>query len=211
MINMRKTPILQSEIKNSLVCFERFLQTVGFKRIEGSVYGFLILTPEPVTLAEIHEQLGISQGAASQALKALTQWGAVESQWEPLKRAQVHQASENSLKIVTTIFKRREQVAIAEFKANAENALETFAKMGDTLSSSRTKRLKSIVLTCDIAQSVISFIDSLSQLGNLKHYQSVVRRLPLTLETIVLSAKSSKIIASKIESKFRFLRKEGAV
>lgn len=205
---MRNAPGLQPEIKNSLVCFERFLQTVGFKRIEGSVYGFLILTPEPVTLAEIHEQLGISQGAASQALNALSQWGAIDSQWEPKKRAQVHQASEDSLKIVTTIFKKREQLAIAEFRANAQNALDTFSRMGDTPKSARTRRLKSLLVTCDVANAIIFFIDSLSQLGDMKHYQTAVRSLPRTLDAIVLGAKGSKFMVEKIESKIRSFRKK---
>lgn len=208
---MRTPAVLQPEIKNSLVYFERFLQTVGFKRIEGSVYGLLILTPQPVTLAEIHEQLGISQGAASQALKALSQWGAVDSQWEPEKRAQVHQASEDSLKIVTTVFKKREQMAIAEFKAKAQNALDTFARMGDSPQTARARRLKSIVVTCEVAEAVIAFVDSLSQLGSLRHYQAVVHGLPKTLEAIVLAAKSSKILASKIENRIRTFRKLGTI
>ena len=149
-MSMKDVAAPRPEIKTSLVGFERFLQTVGFKRIEGSVYGFLILCSKPVTLAEIHEQLGISQGAASQALKALSQWGAVDSQWEPEKRAQVHQASEDSLKIVTTIFKRREQVAIAEFRVIAQNAIDTFARLGDAPQDARTRRLKSILMTCDL-------------------------------------------------------------
>ena len=204
---MRNLEVLQPEIQNSLVCFERFLKTVGFKRIEGSVYGFLILTPEPVTLAELHEQLGISQGAASQAIKALSQWGAVDSKWQPEKRAQVHQASEDSLKIVSTIFRKREQMAIAEFKANAQSTIVKFLEKGDAPQSPRIKRLESIVITCDAAQSVISFIDSLSQMGNMKQYRTIVKGLPRAFDALIIGAKGTKAITSKIESKLRSIRK----
>ncbi len=205
---MRKTEVLQPEIKNSLVCFERFLKTVGFKRIEGSVYGFLILTEEPVTLAEIHERLNISQGAASQAIKSLTQWGAVESKWEPEKRAQVHLASEDSLKIVTTIFKKREQMAIEEFKQNAQSAIESFVSKGEALQSPRIRRLNSIVLTCEAAEAVISFVDSLSQIGNIKKYQIIVRNLPKAFNAVIAGTEGTKIVATKIKEKIRSVKNQ---
>ena len=203
---MRNPKVLQPEIKNSHICFERFLQTVGFKRIEGSLYGFLILTDEPVTLAEIHERLQISQGAASQALKSLSQWGAVESEWSSEKRAQVHHAAEDSLKIVTTIFKKREQMAIQEFKANAHSTIETFAKMGEKPDSARMRRLESIILTCEAAEAVISFVDSLSQMGSMKKYQGVIRTLPKAFDAILAGTKGTQFVASKIKEKIRNAR-----
>ena len=203
---MKNGETLQPEIQKSLVCFERFLKTVGFKRIEGSIYGLLVLTSEPVTLEEIHKQLGISKGAASQGLSSLSQWGAVDSKYHPEKRAQVHQASNDSLKIAATIFKKREQMAISEFKENALTSIQTFIAMGDSPQSARIRRLRSITLTCDAADAVIRFIDSLSQIGNIKQYQSVIRTLPKALDAVVFGTKGTKFVASKIKDQIRSIR-----
>ncbi|MCB0420285.1 MAG: hypothetical protein KDD61_04780, partial [Bdellovibrionales bacterium] len=148
---MKNKENLQPEIQQSLYEFEVFLKSVGFKRIEGSIYGYLVLSPEPVTLEELHKALGISVGAASQGLNSLTQWGAVDSRYHPDKRAQVHQATQDSLKIVATIFQKREIIAVKSFRENAERAIQLFLELGDAPNSLRIVRLKSIVLTCQTA------------------------------------------------------------
>lgn len=64
-------PSLLSE----LTVFENFLSRIGFKRIDGSVFGLLVLSETPMTQDEIGEILGISQSAVSQSLKTLDLYG----------------------------------------------------------------------------------------------------------------------------------------
>ena len=61
-----------NELLHELKYFEDFLKKIGFKRIEGSVYGYLALSENSLSSEDIQEGLGLSQSAVSNSLKTLT-------------------------------------------------------------------------------------------------------------------------------------------
>lgn len=203
---MKNKGNLQPEIQQSLYEFEVFLKSVGFKRIEGSIYGFLVLSAEPVTLEELHKALGISVGAASQGINSLTQWGAVDSRYHPEKRAQVHQATMDSLKIAATIFQKREMMAVKGFRENAERAIVIFEKMGEDPNSARILRLKSIVLTCQTAETVMDFVKNLTDTHDPERYGRVLKALPKAFQLAIAGANTTQNVAKKIKSQIRSMR-----
>jgi len=52
-------------------------KVLGLPRSLGEIYGLLFISPEPLSLDDLVERLGISKGSASQGLRALKNLGAV--------------------------------------------------------------------------------------------------------------------------------------
>lgn len=179
--------IVEPELLRELPVFENFLNQIGFKRIEGSVYGLLVLSPRPLTSEEIEKILKLSQPAVSNALKVLTHYGAIISQElkreDKERRVKVHTVKEDSLSIVSSVFRKREQEVIFEFKQMALR-LESISKLTASQSDPRTKRLKSIITTCEIAESVMSFVVELTQSKLPTEYPHILKQLPKTLQLL---------------------------
>lgn len=187
----KKTKVEKSINRDpNIVNYEEFLKAVGFKRSDGSIFGLLALSAEPLSSEEIGRTLGLSQGAVSQGLKNLSHWGAIESRYSSEKRAQLHGAVNDSLSIVSTIFQKREKGAIEAFRRANEAARDRFLNEGARPDSDRILRLNSYVTTCEFAQVVMEFAIALSRLGAPHtQYAKVIRSLPKVLGTVMSGSK----------------------
>ncbi len=205
----KTTPKSKIERHPDIAHFEDFLKAVGFKRSDGSIFGLLVLSAEPLTSEEIGKALGLSQGAVSQGLKTLAHWGAIESRYSSARRAQLHGAVSDSLSIVATIFSKREKGAIEAFRLANESARNRFLTEGDHDESERIKRLDSYVTTCEFAQVIMEFAILLSRGGlQLSQYSKVIRGLPKVLGAMVqgtkaLSGMRNQIVARVEKSLWR--------
>lgn len=150
---------LDPELENELPTFEVFFKTFGFKRILGRVWGLLVLAGQPLSSKEISQGLSISQGATSTALNDLAEWGAVQSAFDPARRCQLHTAQGNTLSIVATVLRRREQVVFGQFKAGAERILGLVRKRYGNRDP-RVLTLRSIISSCEIAESLMQLVFS---------------------------------------------------
>ena len=56
---------IESDFLEEIRHFENFLSRVGFKRIDGAVYGLLVLAKRPLSSEEIEKALDLSQSAVS--------------------------------------------------------------------------------------------------------------------------------------------------
>ncbi|MCW1885199.1 hypothetical protein OKA04_10710 [Luteolibacter flavescens] len=84
-------------------------KVLGLPRSIGEIYGLLFISPEPLSLDDLVERLGISKGSASQGLRALKTLGAVrEIQLEGSRRC--HYQADTELKRLVGGF-IREQVS----------------------------------------------------------------------------------------------------
>ncbi|CBW26307.1 hypothetical protein BMS_1445 [Halobacteriovorax marinus SJ] len=184
---MNDQEIVEEALLKELPVFENFLNQIGFKRIEGSVYGLLVLSPRPLMSSEIETTLSLSQPAVSNALKVLTHYGAVISRdvkkEEFERRVKVHSVKEDSLQIVSSVFRKREQETIQEFKHMALR-LEKISNEISSDNDPRAKRLKSIISTCEIAESVMSFVVELTKSKLPEEYPQIVKQLPKTLSLL---------------------------
>ncbi len=150
---------LDDPLREQLPTFEVFFKTFGFKRIHGRVWGLLVLAGQPLSSKEITAELGISQGATSTTLNELAEWGAIVSSFDTARRCHVHSPVGNTLSIVATVLRRREQVVFGQFKQGAERTLayvqERYGKRDP-----RALTLRSIVSSCEIAEAVMQLVFS---------------------------------------------------
>lgn len=179
---------IEAEILKELPHFEIFFNRIGFKRIDGSVFGLLVLSKKPLTSEEIEVALNLSQSAVSLSLKTLTHFGAIETNGDRESRdtkARFHSPKEDSLQIVAGLFRKREEEIIGDFKKMAQRLL---LKSHTDLDDTRKKRAQSIISTCEIAEAVIAFVITLAQNKSHSHYEShyeaIIKRLPKVLELL---------------------------
>ncbi|QDU84337.1 hypothetical protein Pla163_14440 [Planctomycetes bacterium Pla163] len=145
------------ELLAELPTFEQFFKTFGFKRMQGRVWGLLVLSSRPLSCREICDTLEISQGAASTTLSELTEWGAIQSTFDSARRCHLHAPVGNALQIAATILRRREQVAFQSFRQTIGRALEIITrKHGDR--DPRVLTLRSIISACDIADAMMKLL-----------------------------------------------------
>ena len=103
-----KTPIIEKELLAQITSFEQFFNKIGFKRIEGSIYGLLVLSETPLSSEDIESTLGISQSAISNALKHLAFFGAIESIECRIRRCKLHSPKDDCLDVVASVFRKRQ-------------------------------------------------------------------------------------------------------
>ncbi|MBC7538172.1 MAG: ArsR family transcriptional regulator [Bacteriovorax sp.] len=184
---------IEPQILAELPHFEMFFNRIGFKRIDGSVFGLLVLAQKPLTSEEIEEALKLSQSAVSLSLKTLAHFGAIETKdLRENSKAHVHTAKEDSLNIVASLFRKREEEYIVDFKLMSQRVLD---KSNGPDNIARKKRMQSIISTCEIAESVMNFVITIAQNKSRENhdqyaaqYEAIVKRLPKALDLIASTA-----------------------
>ncbi len=150
---------LDAVLAEQLPTFEVFFKTVGFKRIHGRVWGLLVLAGQSLSNKEISAELGISSGATSTAVNELAEWGAIESAFDSSRRCHLHEPVGNTISIVATVLRRREQVIFSKFKQGATQTLNYIRKQyGEK--DPRVLTLRSIISSCEIAEAVMQLVIS---------------------------------------------------
>ncbi len=195
--------ILSDEELKYIPVFENFLKKIGFKRVDGAIFGLLVLSEKPLTSTEIENSLNLSQSATSTSLKTLSHYGAIETIESRESRVQIHSAKLDMMAIVSAIFSKRDQEDILFFKQTAKKILES-----ENIGVKSKKRLESIVLTCDIAESVMNFVIGLSQKQIPDSYPQIIKRLPKALDLLTQSVDITSTFKDMVASKL--LKKSSA-
>lgn len=173
---------IDSQVLKELSHFENFFARMGLKRIDGAVYGLLALSERPLRSEEIEKTLGLSQSAVSMAIKNLTSLGAIHSISDQTeKRVKLHQAKVDALSVVASVFRKREQEYVSEFKSMAQRLM---AKTSEDKTPKRHQRLLSIIETCETAESVMSFVINITKNRTSEEAQALAKKLPLALKMI---------------------------
>ena len=150
---------LDVQLADELPTFELFFKTFGFKRVHGRIWGLLVLAGQPLSSREISESLSLSQGSTSTAVNELLEWGAITSEFDSSRRCHLHAPVRNTLAIVATVIRRREQVVFSQFKQASSKTLSYVTeRYGDK--DPRVLTLRSIVSTCEIAEAVMGLVVS---------------------------------------------------
>ena len=204
-VSMNLESSLEDDILlNEIAHFETFFKNIGLKRVDGRVYGLLVLNQDALSSDEIETKLGLSQAAISGSLKNLTNWGAVISSYSSQRRCFLHRAEEDSLAIVATVFKKREFEFISHFKKSIQKMVSTLKQRGINSDDPRMSRLESILITSQMAEAVIQFVIKAASLGQMNIYSSMAKRLPQTLEVLIQGTKLTRPLAEKIKEKFLY-------
>jgi DNA-binding transcriptional regulator GbsR (MarR family) len=95
---------------------EHFLQGVsrisefwGFPKAMGAIYGALYLSPQPLSLDELVEQVGVTKGAVSTNVRALERLGMVHRRIQVGERKDYYTAETDFWKIIKSILREREK------------------------------------------------------------------------------------------------------
>ncbi len=75
-----------------ITVFARGAQVLGLPKSVGSIYGILFLSPQPLSMDGIMDRLGISLGSASQGLRQLKSFKAVQAISIPGQRKDFYEA-----------------------------------------------------------------------------------------------------------------------
>jgi hypothetical protein len=150
---------LDGPLQAELPTFELFFKTFGFKRVHGRVWGLLVLAGKPLSSREISHELSLSQGATSTTLNELREWGALSSEFDPHRRCHLHGAVGNTISIVATVFRRREQVVFGRFKQSAAATLD-YVRRRYGEKDPRVLSLRSIISSCEIAEAMMLLVFS---------------------------------------------------
>ena len=81
----------------------------GFPKAMGAIYGAVYLSPEPLSLDEIVEQVGVTKGAVSTHVRALERLGMVHRQIRLGDRKDYYEAEEDFWKVIKGVLREREQ------------------------------------------------------------------------------------------------------
>lgn len=150
---------LEEPLAAQLPTFELFFKAFGFKRVHGRVWGLLVLAGQPLSSREIGQELSISQGATSTAVNELREWGALTSEFDSNRRCHLHAPEGNTLSIIATVFRRREQVVFGRFKQSTTTTLN-YVRERYGEKDPRVLTLRSIITSCEIAEAVMQLLFS---------------------------------------------------
>jgi DNA-binding transcriptional regulator GbsR (MarR family) len=101
-------PILQSANTNMLQGLGQLASYFGFNKVIGQLYGALLLSPDPLSLDDLMEQLGISKASVSTNMRTLEQLGTVREVWVKDDRRKYYEAETDFWRIVTNVLSSRE-------------------------------------------------------------------------------------------------------
>lgn len=102
----------------------RLIEFWGFKRNMGRLWAVLYLSDAPLDAPELQHRLQLSSGAVSMTLADLLRWGVVKKVWVQGERRDHYSAEGNFWKMISRVFKEREQVEILDAIDAMEEAIE---------------------------------------------------------------------------------------
>jgi DNA-binding transcriptional regulator GbsR (MarR family) len=100
----------------------------GFPKAMGAIYGAIYLSPQPVSLDELVEQVGVTKGAISTNVRTLERLGMVHKHMEVGDRKDYYTAESDFWKVARGMLRERE-------KQEFDQALRT---VGESLTMART-------------------------------------------------------------------------
>src|SRR6056297_1692961 len=85
--------------------FVRLANLLSLPRSLGEIYGCLYISPDPMCMDDLIEKLSISKGSASQGLRALRNFGAIKTVYQPGDRRDFYEAECELRKLVSGFLK----------------------------------------------------------------------------------------------------------
>ncbi len=142
----------------------------GFSKIMGQLYGLLYLSPKPLTLDEMAENLEVSKGNVSINIRALQRWSMVKPVWVKGDRKDYYEAETDFWKIIRGVLKEREKKefdqalgAVGTLRKKAEDASRKEKTADTAFALERLKNLEDFISTMDQLVGVITALEDLKQ------------------------------------------------
>lgn len=187
---------IEDVLLQKLPHFESFFNRVGFKRIDGAIFGLLCFSKGPLTSDQIESKLGLSQSAVSQSLKTLAQYSMIDSRdHKELKRLKLHYAKDDALKIVSSVIRKREIEYLKDFEIMTKEALEVVED------EERKNRLTTILATSTFARTLCEVIINVSE--EFKNPYPIIERLPQFASFVQTSLPKVEVATTQIKSQIK--------
>lgn len=146
----------------------RITEFWGFSRIMGRLYGMLYLSPDPMTLDEMAEGLGVSKGNISINIRALLRWNMVRQVWVKGDRRDFYGAETDFWKIIKGVLKEREKKefdqALSTFsvlREKAESAAKASSAPDPAFLAERFGRIEDFISTMDKIVGVLVTLEEI--------------------------------------------------
>lgn len=108
----------------------------GFSKVMGQLYGALFMSPEPLSLDDLMEQLSISKASVSMNIRTLEHMGMVRQVWLRGKsgRRKYYEAETDFVQIITNILSGREMRDVDRALSVMEENVEILQNISSELS-----------------------------------------------------------------------------
>ncbi len=155
-------------IRHTCEAIGQVMESWGFKKIMGMMWGFLYLCPEPATSKDICQTLGISPALASITLQELQRWGVVKKLSPLGKRRDYYVAEHDVWKMLRRVLREREAAQMENVRTKLQqaiSALDQEVQQKADLTSRRTSqfqklRVEDLVSVTDVSLGLLySFLD----------------------------------------------------
>jgi DNA-binding transcriptional regulator GbsR (MarR family) len=110
----------------------RISQFWGFPKAMGAIFGALYLSPNPLSLDELVEQVAVTKGAVSTNVRSLERLGMVHKQIVIGERKDFYFAETDFWKIVKTVLREREKGEFDRALRSIDESLEMVEQQVDT-------------------------------------------------------------------------------
>lgn len=87
----------------------RLARFFGFNEVMGRLYGTLLLSPEPLSLDHLTDELEISKGSVSMNMRDLERWGMAKEVWVRGERKKYYQAESDLWQVIRNVLNSRER------------------------------------------------------------------------------------------------------
>lgn len=87
----------------------RLARFFGFNDVMGRLYGTLLLSPGPLSLDDLADQLQISKGSVSMNMRDLERWGMAKEVWMRGERKKYYQAESDFWQVIRSVLNSRER------------------------------------------------------------------------------------------------------
>ncbi len=144
----------------------RLARFFGFSEVMGRLYGTLLLSPEPLSLDDLMEQLQISKGSVSMNMRALERWGMAREVWVRGERRKFYEAEPDMWQVIRSVLSGRE-------RREVQTALEVLSDSIRKLHSAETE------LTAEEQALFHFYVERIDDL------QAFFRFAQLALETVL--------------------------
>lgn len=109
----------------------------GYNKVMGQLYGALLLSPQPLSLDDLVEQLGKSKASVSMNMRTLENMGIVREVWVRETRKKYYEAETDFWKIITSVLGSRELRDIDRALSVLENNIAQLRHTMPTMDSDK--------------------------------------------------------------------------
>jgi DNA-binding transcriptional regulator GbsR (MarR family) len=163
---------MMTELNQARVTFIEGMSRIsnywGFPKAMGALYGAIYLSPAPISLDELVDQVGVSKGAVSTTVRQLERLGLVHKHFQLGDRKDYYVAEADFWRVVKSILKEREKSefaralnAVAE-SLNIVNGIEQPEEA--ELAAFYQKRLEAINSFFDTLDNLVATLITLDEL-----------------------------------------------